>query len=1045
MAYLSTGGDTFYNNVSLLLHMEGTNGSTTFTDNSFTPKTVTANGNAQLSTITCAFGRSSAYFDGTGDYLSIARNNDFLPVANENFTIEAWVYLTATPGALPALIAGLGEYGTDSDWNFQISSSLRVSFYINAIVTTFENTTPITLNSWNHVAVSRSGTGSNNLRVFVNGIGQSFTTNSTTVGTGNRNLTIGADQNGDEGNFTGYIDELRITKGVGRYTSNFTVPTAFGPFPDSSPSDPNYSNTSLLLHMDNPYLNPYIDNSINNLVVTPWGSAQVSNSIYKFGISSLYLNASSSTYLTTPGNVAPFQFGTGDFTIEGWFYLNNTSSTRPLISLGSYNAGILLRVMSAADSLWINNTSYNWNSIANFPLMQWNHVALVRSGTTVNLYINGNSVFNVVNGANIAPSTNVTIGSSTHFLTELWDGYIDDLRITKGVARYTSNFTPPTQAFPDNIAGDPSFNSVSLLMHYEGYSSNFTNFVDSSSSPKTITPSGDAKLSVTQIKFGSASAYFDGNTDMLTYSSSNDFAFGLGDFTVEFWIYVTGSHTGGIYASTSINSAGSFGLFFESTTLTVRIDGTGNDLNYTYTTNYNQWTFVTVTRASGFMRLFINGSIVASGDRSARNVTATSFVSGMLPGFGYSLSGYIDELRITKGVARYTSNFSLPTQAFPDNIAGDPSFNNVSLLCHFDIAAVPSFSLIDNSSTPKTTNSTAPYNTASSIFGPSSITCSSINSYATVQYSTDWDIGSFTNYTIEFWINYNTIDDNVSLMGQMSSNSNPNWRLYQTAVGNKLSGIFFNHTDGSGISTVFGWNNITEYVEPGVWEHIAIVKSSNTWDLYINGLKQGSSQTFTWTIAPTWDLTIGGVNNTTFTSSAFSLDDVRLTKNVARYTSDFIPTTAPFANYLTSVGNATVEPLVASNIANLSAINPVGNATVEPLQSSSVSNLPTVSPTGNKTVILYVSPPQSLLTTYGTGIYTISGTVVNGSSAPLSRTVIAYDRTTNIPEDVTLSDPVTGAFTLRVQNTNCYVVCLPLLSDGVNAEVFDNITPIGPV
>jgi hypothetical protein len=229
-------GDFYYNSVSLLLHGNGTSGSTTITDNSPTPKTVTANGNAQINTtVTDPFGTTGAgviAFDGTGDYLTVPRDSSFLPVANEDFTVEAWIYLNQTPGATDAHIIGLGEYGTDSDYILLINSSRQVLFYFNTSPSaTCLNTTVLALNAWHHIAASRIGTGANNMKVFANGSGTSFSVNLTTVATGDRALSIGADQNGDESNLNGYLSEIRITKGVGRYSANFSVPTE--PFPNN--------------------------------------------------------------------------------------------------------------------------------------------------------------------------------------------------------------------------------------------------------------------------------------------------------------------------------------------------------------------------------------------------------------------------------------------------------------------------------------------------------------------------------------------------------------------------------------------------------------------------------------------------------------------------------------------------------------------------------------------------------------------------------------------------------------------------------------------
>ena len=219
-----------------------------------------------------AAANGSGVFNGTSKYLSAARNTAFLPVANEDFTFEAWVYLTATPTepVIGAQIVGLGEYGTDSDWVFGVTSSLQASLYLNATITSYTNTTTLLLNTWNHVAASRSGTGTNNLKVFVNGVGTSFTTNSTTVFSGLRNLTIGADQNGDEAILTGFISNLRIVKGTAVYTANFTPPTA----PLTA-----ITNTSLLLLMN---ATPFVDTSVNAFTITNTGPVTYSSSVSPF-------------------------------------------------------------------------------------------------------------------------------------------------------------------------------------------------------------------------------------------------------------------------------------------------------------------------------------------------------------------------------------------------------------------------------------------------------------------------------------------------------------------------------------------------------------------------------------------------------------------------------------------------------------------------------------------------------------------------------------------------------------------------------------------
>jgi hypothetical protein len=224
-------------NVSLLLHGNGTNGSTTITDNSPSPKTVTAVGNAQISTAQSKFGGSSIAFDGNGDYLTIPDSTAWnLP---NDFTIEAWVYLTAYSaswfGAFGAAVVSQYNFsggGPDSGWQLRINGTASSYTTINLYtgLTDLNFATTVSLNTWTHVAVTRSGSS---IRAFVGGTqaGSTVTNNDAFTESGTRPLWIGGlNDAAYRFWFPGYMDDLRITKGVARYTANFTPPAA--PFPD---------------------------------------------------------------------------------------------------------------------------------------------------------------------------------------------------------------------------------------------------------------------------------------------------------------------------------------------------------------------------------------------------------------------------------------------------------------------------------------------------------------------------------------------------------------------------------------------------------------------------------------------------------------------------------------------------------------------------------------------------------------------------------------------------------------------------------------------
>jgi hypothetical protein len=213
-------GDTYYNSCSLLLHFDGANGSTTFTDNSPTPKTATPAGNAQISTTQSKFGGASLYLDGTGDYLTFPSNSQFA-YGTGNFTIECWVYFAAGSSYRQIFSNRPTPGSVSSEGSLAINPSNGLSWYTNTFI--IDYTTSIGTNQWVHVAICRNGSS---LKVFANGVQVGSTTNSDNLTS--TSFTIGANGNGSEA-FNGYIDELRLTKGVARYTGNFTPQTSAFP------------------------------------------------------------------------------------------------------------------------------------------------------------------------------------------------------------------------------------------------------------------------------------------------------------------------------------------------------------------------------------------------------------------------------------------------------------------------------------------------------------------------------------------------------------------------------------------------------------------------------------------------------------------------------------------------------------------------------------------------------------------------------------------------------------------------------------------------
>lgn len=227
-----TGGDPNFSSVSLLLHMNGSNGSTTFTDSSPSPKTITAVGNAQVSTAQSKFGGASLLLDGSGDNLSVPDSDAFyLP---GDFTVECFVYALSWSG-------NSGYVQLMGQWPVADFAPL-IPYFLNGVPSIAASSnqsswdilntgtgSAIPTSTWTHVAWVRSG---NKWSVYVDGTERVLSASASgTPYNAAAALAIGRSvDGGPQYAFNGYIDELRITKGVARYTANFTAPTA--PFPD---------------------------------------------------------------------------------------------------------------------------------------------------------------------------------------------------------------------------------------------------------------------------------------------------------------------------------------------------------------------------------------------------------------------------------------------------------------------------------------------------------------------------------------------------------------------------------------------------------------------------------------------------------------------------------------------------------------------------------------------------------------------------------------------------------------------------------------------
>ena len=231
-------GDAHFPKVEALLPFDGTNGATSTTDLSDRGNTVTFGGDAEISTAQSKFGGSSLSLDGNGDYVDLPQATNQL--VSEDFTIEFWFRINS--GAGSETVGLFGSYYTTPSGKGWImaTSATYTSVYFQwmygsgtgtdwAYLNRTQGTrTALSNNTWYHVAVTRSGS---TWRLFLNGTQEDSVTQSdqlTDSGSTTRLGNYGPSATASHG-LNGYIEDFRITRGVARYTSNFTAPTSAHP------------------------------------------------------------------------------------------------------------------------------------------------------------------------------------------------------------------------------------------------------------------------------------------------------------------------------------------------------------------------------------------------------------------------------------------------------------------------------------------------------------------------------------------------------------------------------------------------------------------------------------------------------------------------------------------------------------------------------------------------------------------------------------------------------------------------------------------------
>lgn len=853
--------------------------------NDYSPNQISTSmhgGGVSITSDESKWGEQSVYFGDLSvfpsSYIDAVDSNNALSFASQDFTIECWFRPTtyASPNAYQAIFSGRQDftYGVMMDQQGYLRMWLSSSgWYWDLANEHGYLNDKVVLNNWNHVCMVRSG---GIFSIYLNGknVGQKYTQYNVTINSGT-GLRIGSWGNGQYGINKGYINEVRVIKGEALYMCSFEPPQSGFYEPSSSSSSSSSNPTSLMLHMDG-FIS---DESGFGTKVIPRGNLKTNALNKKFGEQSAYFDGES--HLEMASDSQALSFGNQDFTIEFWMY--STRNYQEKIITTQSTGFFIQKKYGNRIELVINSHSYTTPE----PVVvqnSWQHVALSRENGVFRLFVSGNIVMEVDSEITYSIPNILNIGKDTTYLYQYpFEGYLDEIRATKGLALYTQNFQEPTQAFSVSRKSEIS-QKTSLLMHFRGQDQSI-NFVDSGPNKLTFDEGNYnyARIKTSRKVFGESSGFFDGNSYLKT-ASNDGFDFGLGDFTIEAWVYLESNYQNNFILGASDNSSWYFG-FNQNNQFGLgfgRRDIGWDIVDASGPFPVNVWQHVAVCRKGGIIRLFVNGQKVAESSNSISYSNQAISIGG---GWDYgNMHGYLDEVRIVKNLGIYEENFAVPSEEYFET-------NCDVVLLHFDgqngetkfknsasglfVSHVGSVSLSDEKSKFGPTSAKFNGNGDRLDIEGSKLLFLENEDY-TVEcfvYITDWGgpdharIWSFQYEQSWYYYNYE------------------NWSLL---VLNDGTGTLYLNKLGTyeGIMTPPGVVSLNE------WAHIALTRQGNLRCLYVNGRLVGSygqrclpDPIYRQAVCR---LSLGGSIGTYYGYYSYSnfkgyIDEFRVTKGLARY------------------------------------------------------------------------------------------------------------------------------------------------------------------
>ena len=898
--------DPFWNSVVFYSRFE----EVTPLDLSQSGHTITYGSSASKDAIDFKFGAASMSNGGdTNGYADIAASDDFL-FQNGDFTVEGWVFFGSAPsGTNDSFFASVWDAtGGQRSWSFMLrNGGLEFAWSTDG---SFDDTLECRVSwspsgtTWYHVAATRSG---NTIRIFIDGVLQAAVSTTDSFFESPDNFRVGYPISTSDGAFQTNFDDVRVTKGVARYTESFTPhreqhPSAAPSYIDYS--DPHWSH--VVLHTDFETKDIPVDNSTRKHALTMGSGASLDTTNFKFGTTALGTDATANGYAQIADN-ADFDLANNRYTIEGFVRFPTAPGAADDCGLVSQwdETGTQRSWLFALENQNLifehstNGTAVTTKTSSWAPSgATWYHFAASRDGSNLRFFIDGVQLGTAT--ADTATYHNSTaavrIGDPVDWDQGKVQAQFDGIRITKGIARYTSNFAPPTRRLAV-IGSDEHYHSVTALLPLTQAAGNYLDLskddennagagngtgvttevttanllfgdvvadldatdngmivvgdpyydsvvllthldhatpIDVSNNAHTLTVNG-ATRDTTDKKFGASSFSFNAGTNSISAADSADWDFGSGDFTVELWVFFD--------ATPAATDDGWFIGQYDATgnQRAWRIGLENQNLDFTYSTTGSDFTINTASWAPAATTWYHIAVCRVDGD-------IIMFIDG-------------------KAVNRF---------------ANSSTFHNSTAALRIGelVSVSPATNEQRNIDSVRITKGVGRYRND---FTP-----------PTRPHSSHQVIPTSGEFTMEGFVRWGTdpATGDAILAGQWNEGENERgWQVYLT--NNNLR--FSYSTDGAVgtvVNTDKAWNPAAS-----TWYHWAITRdASNDMRWFIDGTQIGTTSNITATFHDSSAIVaLGETEDHVTGSTQVFMGQVRFTSGVARYTAGFVPPQGPFA------------------------------------------------------------------------------------------------------------------------------------------------------